>query len=64
MSTPRKQRAQVGRPRLPADEVRSVKILFRVEPGLHERIVEAADRAGKPMATWIRETLEALLRSK
>jgi len=54
----------MGRPRLPAGVARSVKIIFRVEPGLHERIVAAADRAGKPMATWIRDTLDSLLRSE
>lgn len=54
----------MGRPRLPAGEARSMKIIFRVEPDLHKRIVGAAKEAGRPMATWIRDTLEALLRSE
>jgi hypothetical protein len=55
------QRKKAGRPPLPADKARSVRIIFRAELALYERIRGAAEQAGKPAATWIRDTLTDLL---
>ncbi len=61
MATERRK-TKMGRPPLPEGKARSVQIIFRAEPGLYEKIAAAAKQAGKPMATWIRDTLDALLR--
>lgn len=53
-----------GRPFLPKDKARSVQLVFRVEPALHKKILKAAKREGKPLATWVRDTLTELLRSE
>jgi len=58
----RRCRTKMGRPPLPEGKARSVQIIFRAEPGLHERVAAAAKQAGKPLATWIHDTLDVLLR--
>jgi predicted HicB family RNase H-like nuclease len=63
MSAKRKK-AKLGRPPKPAGQARSVQIIFRAEPGLHKSIAKAAKEAGKPLASWIHDTLETLLRRR
>jgi predicted HicB family RNase H-like nuclease len=57
-------KARMGRPPLPEGKARTVQIIFRAEPSLYESIAAAARREGKPVATWIRDVLATLLRSK
>lgn len=59
-----RRKSKMGRPPLPAGQVRSVKVFFRAEPAFYKRLVAAAKREGKAVATWIHDTLETLLGSK
>ncbi len=56
----RKKATKMGRPCFPAGKAKSEQIVIRVEPALYKNMVKASKRAGKPLATWIRETLAEL----
>jgi predicted HicB family RNase H-like nuclease len=60
----KRRKSKMGRPPLPAGQARSVKVFFRAEPALYEKLAAAAKGEGKAVGTWIHDTLEALLRSK
>jgi predicted HicB family RNase H-like nuclease len=48
---------------MPASQAKSRKVFFRAEPPFYAKLEAAAQQAGKPVATWIHDTLEALLGS-
>ena len=52
-----KRKKRMGRPPLPKAERRSVKISFRVTVTLHKAVVEAAEREGKSVGTYIADIL-------
>ncbi len=54
-------KTKMGRPPLPKGKVKDTQLVFRVDPSLRRKIVRAAKRAHKPMATWIRDMLTELL---
>jgi len=58
-----KRKSPAGRKPLPEDRAKSRKVFFRAEPPFYARLEAAAQRAGKPLATWIHDTLEAFLGS-
>ena len=49
---------------MPKHKAKSRKVFFRAEPPFYAKLEAAAKQAGKPLATWIHDTLEDLLRSK
>jgi len=49
----------MGRPPLPADEVRRVVFTLRISEHEHEKILRAAKLSGKDPTRWARETLLA-----
>jgi len=51
----------MGRPPFPAGKAKSRRVFFRAEPALYEKLAVAAERQGKPVATWIHDMLEVLL---
>lgn len=63
MRKKRKRKPGAGRKPLPEGQAKSRKVFFRAEPPFYDRLKAAADRTGKPLATWIHDTLEALLGS-
>ena len=48
---------QRGRPPKEADQLRSESLLVRLEAGEKEAFRDAADLAGVPLSTWVRERL-------
>jgi predicted HicB family RNase H-like nuclease len=56
--------SRMGRPRFPAGKAKTKPVLVRLTPAWHKVITEAARREGKPLATWIRDTLTEILRSQ
>jgi len=59
-----KRKSRMGRPPLAKDEAKTRKVFFRVEPPFYVKIEAAASAAGKPVSTWIRDTVADLLRSE
>jgi hypothetical protein len=53
----RQERSRMGRPRFPRGRAKSARIGVRLEPGLYQTLLVVAKRAGKPLATWIRDVL-------
>ncbi|MHC4520306.1 MAG: toxin-antitoxin system HicB family antitoxin [Planctomycetota bacterium] len=51
----------MGRPPLAKAKRKSVKVFFRTTPSFHKTLVNAAKQEGKPLATYISDTLEELL---
>ena len=47
----------MGRPPLPKGEARETVFTLRVTEAERAAFVEAAERAGKPVTAWARETL-------
>lgn len=60
----KRQKSKMGRPPLPAGQARSVRVFFRTEPALYEKLAATAKREGKPVATWIHDTLAQLLKGE
>ncbi len=60
----KQKRTGPGRPCLSKAKKKSVQIVFRVKPALHRKILKAAKNQGKPMAKWVRDTLEEILEDK
>jgi predicted HicB family RNase H-like nuclease len=56
-----KKRSRMGRPPLPKAQCKSIRIAFRVTPGLNRALVRAAKREGKPLGRYISEALQAML---
>jgi len=56
-----KSKSRMGRPPFPVGQAKSRKVFFRAEPVLYEKMTVAAKRDGKPVATWIHDTLKALV---
>ena len=50
---------RTGRPKLPKDKVRSVKLSLRMTTGLHEALERIAEREGKPLGTYICDVLQS-----
>ena len=48
---------QRGRPPKEVDRLRSESLLVRLEAGEKEAFKDAADLAGVPLSTWVRERL-------
>jgi len=61
MAKKKKRKPGPGRNPLPKDVALSRKVFFRVEPPFYAKLEAAAKRAGKPLATWIHNTLAELL---
>ena len=59
-----KHKSPAGRHPLPEDQAKSRKVFFRAEPPFYAQLEAAAQRAGQPVATWIHDTLKALVGSK
>jgi predicted HicB family RNase H-like nuclease len=59
-----KRKSPAGRHPLPEDQAKSRKVFFRAEPLFYAKLEAAAKQAGKPVATWIHDTLKALLGSE
>ena len=56
------KKKRMGRPPLPESERRSVKVFFRATPAFHKALLRAAKQEGKPLATWITETLVGIIK--
>lgn len=56
-----KKKIRMGRPPMPAGQAKTVKVFFRAEPTLFEKLEAAAQRAGQPIGTWIHDQLKALV---
>ena len=54
----KQKKSRMGRPPFPKGEAKSVQLVFRVRPVLYRKLRAAARRQGKPLAAWIRETLD------
>lgn len=52
-----KQKPQIGRPKVPAMEARSIFISTRLSAEENKEIKEAIKRSGKKKSEWIREAL-------
>lgn len=52
----------MGRPPMAKAERKSAKIFFRATPAFHKVLLKAARQEGKPLATYIGDTLEELLK--
>jgi len=52
----------MGRPPLPKDQLKSVKVFFRATPAFHKALLKAAKRQGKPLATYISDTLAKIVK--
>jgi predicted HicB family RNase H-like nuclease len=59
MSKPKTSR--MGRPPLPKGAKKDRCVLVRLTPALHAAMTRAAKRGGKPLATWMRDTLVEFL---
>jgi predicted HicB family RNase H-like nuclease len=59
-----RRKSPAGRHPLPEDQAKSRKVFFRAEPPFYAELESAAKQAGKPLATWIYDTLKAILGSK
>jgi len=46
---------------MPKAQRKSVKVFFRATPAFHKALLDAAQRQGKPLATYINDTLAELL---
>jgi hypothetical protein len=64
MNKKRKRRPGGGRKPLPEGQAKIRKVFFRAEPPFYAKLEAAAKRAGKPVATWIHDTLKAFLGSE
>jgi len=51
----------MGRPPLPKSQLKSVRMSFRVTPGLKKALLDAAKRDGVPVGRYITDTLKAKL---
>jgi len=60
----RKRKPGGGRKPLPEGQAKSRKVFFRAEPPFYAKLKAAAQQAGKPIATWIHDTLAELLRGE
>lgn len=49
---------------MPEGQAKSCKVFFRAEPPFYAKIEAAAQQAGKPVATWIHDTLAQLLKGE
>jgi hypothetical protein len=49
-----------GRPPKEADQLRSESLLVRLEANEKETFKDAADLAGVPLSTWVRERLKRI----
>jgi predicted HicB family RNase H-like nuclease len=56
--------SRMGRPRFPAGKAKTKPVFVRLTPALYEAWSEAAKREGKPLATWMRDTLAQLLKGE
>lgn len=61
MKKKRKRKPGAGRKPLPEGQAKSRKVFFRAEPAFYARLEVAAKQAGKPVATWIHDTLADLI---
>ena len=59
-----KRKSGAGRPPLPEDEAKSRKVFFRADPPFYAKLERTAKGQGKPLGTWIYDTLAELLRSE
>ncbi len=59
-----KPKSRMGRPPMPEGQAKNRKVFFRAEPGFYAKLEAAAKQAGKPVATWIHDTLKVLLGSE
>jgi predicted HicB family RNase H-like nuclease len=57
----KRTRKKMGRPPLPESQRLSVKVFFRVTPSFHKALLKAAKREGKPLATWVSDTLAGIV---
>ena len=56
----RKPKPKRGRPPKEADKLRDKPLLVRLETGEKEAFRDAADLAGLPLSTWVRERLRQI----
>jgi predicted HicB family RNase H-like nuclease len=54
------KKAKRGRPPKEADQLRSESLLVRLEGSEKEAFKDAADLAGVPLSTWVRERLRQI----
>jgi predicted HicB family RNase H-like nuclease len=59
-----KHKSRMGRPPMPEGQAKSRKVFFRAEPPFYAKLEAAAKQAGKPVATWIHDTLAQLLKGE
>jgi predicted HicB family RNase H-like nuclease len=62
MKETRKKAKRMGRPLLPVDKLRSVKVFFRATPALNAAMKASAKRQGKRLGKYINDTLERVVR--
>lgn len=53
--------SRMGRPPLPKGRAKDIQLCFRVQPALYTALLKAANRADRPLAAWIRDTLAQCL---
>jgi hypothetical protein len=62
MATNPRLKKNRGRPAKNPDRLKSESVLLRMEPAEKKTFTEAADLAGVPLASWIRERLRRVAR--
>ena len=53
----RERKAKVGRPKMPKGTAKEVVLQSRVQPSEKAAYIKAAKSQGKPLSTWVRDTL-------
>lgn len=60
----KRKKTRMGRPPFPKGQAKNKVVLVRLTPALHKTMSQAANREGKHLATWMRDTLAELLRRR
>jgi hypothetical protein len=60
----KKTKPKGGRPPKPAGEAKAHFLQVRLQEGERDAFAEAADMAGVPLSTWVRERLRIVVREE
>ena len=60
----KKKKATIGRPKKSPDQVMARYLQVRLQDTEHDDFAEAAELAGVPLSTWVRERLRIVARKE
>ena len=60
----KKKKKTIGRPKKPSERVMGRYLQVRLQDAEHGDFVEAAELAGVPLSTWVRERLRIVARKE